>query len=636
MSKRLGTSSFLLFSAICGMAGTSVASAAAENDIQKDAKDVRNTRDAQKDAEEQSDIIDDEDDVPVDYSELEDLLKETDEVSYSLTKILAVVVPPIVLAGGAAAYLYSNPDSRKKIVETVFGDGKIFGKKEVVQEKTADLEKLFDEWYAKRKAAEEKAEKEKAEKTEKVKEEPSEKLKAWKRLMARANKGMAFISTPRTRSANWVFGVLDSALPRAVSQKLKAWFYLDNADENGMVFNVLYAIALVYGIINIFRLIYTNPDVLSKEYFVAPFHAKEGTAVRKRLQRGKIVLLKTLDATLRLLVPPYAFLRAGLEFAGDMYYSVEPVKKLKDLSSKVKTDLNDLFNKIKPNNVKQEEFSKLQDSVRDLVSSFEGLVKDINKNFEIWSKRNDILNKRIRDINNGLDDIRQRIIVNKAEIGKINDKIKTIEDQKFGENINNMNQRINGLEGQLKGVVNKDNLDEMNNKIKGLEEVKKQNGEIKDELKNRDVEDEKLGENINKINQEIGDLKNNIKGFVKNEEFNNKVNEIEQEINNLKEELSKKANKKKKKKKNENEENELKEEIEEKNENENEKEENKENKEEIEEKNEEENENEVKEKKCEENKSKKKRRRKGSKKLGFKDGIPFFGNNNNNDDNINS
>jgi len=345
--------------------------------------------------------------------------------------------------------------------------------------------------------------------------------------------------------------VLDRALPKAVSQKLKDWFYLDNANENGRVFNALYALALVYGALNIIRLIYTNPDVLSLKYFVAPFHAKEGTEDRKRLQRGKIVLLKTLDATLKLLVPPYAFARAGLEFAGDMYYLVDPAEKLKDLFGKIKSMLNYCVEKLNISRilqdkintaleekkfVTQEQFNQLRYKVNGLVRTANQEIEKINKKFESSSKKNNRLNKKIIDINDKLDKIRQEIknFVNKEEIVEINGRIEVIEGQKLGENIDNVNQKINYLENQLNDAVKKGDFENINNQIEGLinkvkrvedsfnnvvkkgelDEINKRIGELEN-LKNQidgikgeldkkiDIRDKKIGEDIEKIKKDI-------------------------------------------------------------------------------------------------------------------------------------
>jgi|GEM_PF-4418764 len=362
--KRLGGSSFLLFSALCGIAGSSVASAAGaeERDVAVEKQNLAN-----KDA----DDVDDGD-IDVDLDEEVAVKKEARNIAGNVAKII-IASSIIAGAAGGVTYLAMNPEARKKALDYVLVQSGILGRIEDIKKQVPDFEKMIDEMIAKREAEKEKKQKEQEIADQKEFEADVETVlptAGWRKDKIRWILGVFGVSLPKTAEGSRALAIV------------RDWLLVCGEDSNSVVFNALYVVAMALWLINSIALVVKDPDILSKYYlFKSPFMVDKKNQGSPWKHRAKVAAVQLADGALSFVFPGWAFLRQGLNVAGSIgTWLMKKTENVPGEGFATKAELDAAINRV------NEKLNNLGNNLNNLgnnLNNYAGVVNAINKNFKV-------------------------------------------------------------------------------------------------------------------------------------------------------------------------------------------------------------------------------------------------------------
>lgn len=344
--KRLGGSSFLLFSALCGIAGSSVASAAGseERDVAVEKQNLAN-----KDADDVNDG-----DINVGLDEGVIVENEARNIAGSVAKMIIITLSAGGLVGGAA-FLAMSQEARKKVLDYMLVQSGILDKIEEVKKQTPDLEKMIDEMYAKKEAEREKKQKEQ---------------EAADREEFKADVETVLLTAgPRKKSVRWILKVFGVSLPKTAEGSralaiVRDLLFVCGEDSNSVVFNVLYFLAMALWLVNSIVLLYKNPDIMSKDYLLnSPLMMAKVNQTDPWKHRALVAAVQLADGAFSFVFPGWAFLRQGLNLFGSLGSWLMEKSATADFATKA--DLVNLATKDElADYVKQADFKALDGSVK--------------------------------------------------------------------------------------------------------------------------------------------------------------------------------------------------------------------------------------------------------------------------------
>ena len=356
--KRLGGSSFLLFSALCGIAGSSVASAAGaeERDVAVEKQNLAN-----KDA----DDVDDGD-INVGLDEGVIVENEARNIAGSVAKMIIITLSAGGLIGGAA-FLAMSQEARKKVLDYMLVQSGILDKIEEVKKQTPDLEKMIDEMYAKKEAEREKKQKEQ---------------EAADREEFKADVETVLLTAgPRKKSVRWILKVFGVSLPKTAEGSralaiVRDLLFVCGEDSNSVVFNVLYFLAMALWLVNSIVLLYKDPDILSKDYLLkSPFMMDQGKQASPWKHRALVAAVQLADGAFSFVFPGWAFLRQGLNLFGSLgsWLMEKPPEVAPGGELATKAELGDLVAK----------YDAAINGINERVGNHAKFLNEINGNFEV-------------------------------------------------------------------------------------------------------------------------------------------------------------------------------------------------------------------------------------------------------------
>ena len=378
--KRLGGSSLLLFSALCGIAGSSVASAAgAEKEVAADKENLAN-----KDA-------DDVDDGDIDVGLDEEVVvkNEARNIAGNVAKII-IAASIIAGAAGGATYLAMNPEARKKALDYVLGQNGILGRVKDIKKQIPDFEKMIDEVIAKREAEKEKKQKE-------------QEIAYWEELKVDVDTVLPTAGWRKDR-IRWILGVFGVSLPKNAEGSralaiVRDWLLVCGEDSNSLVYNALYFFAMVLWFVNSAVLLYKNPDILSPEYLLkSPLMMDQKTQENPWKHRALIAVVQVVDGLLSSVFPGWAFLRQGLNVVGSI---VHWLKENPAEAPATQAELNTLKAKV-DGLATRAELNVVIDRINEIFGDHEANLNALNKDdIEHTKHLNNLYNniELIADIN---------------------------------------------------------------------------------------------------------------------------------------------------------------------------------------------------------------------------------------------
>lgn len=436
--KRLGGSSFLLFSALCGIAGSSVASAAGaeERNVAAEKENLANK---------EADDVDDGD-INVGLDEGVIVENEARNIAGSVAKMIIITLSAGGLIGGAA-FLAMSQEARKKVLDYVLVQSGILDKIEEVKKQTPDLEKMIDEMYAKKEA----------EREEKQKEQEAADREEFKADV----EALIITAGPRKKSVRWILKVFGVSLPKTAEGSralaiVRDLLFVCGEDSNSVVFNVLYFVAMALWLVNSIVLVYKDPDIMSKDYwFKSPFMMKKANQGSVWKHRVPVAIVQLVDGALSFVFPGWAFLRQSLNALGSLgsWLMEKPEAALAPGGAGVP--------------VKQADLLALNNRVGDLVNKVDALeveLKTLNpgspNNFAAVKNELDAIKAQIGGLPKGEDvmGLAGRVNALENQIGdfpKKDDVGAAIGQVKaeFGGRLNNLNEEVN-LHGQVLNRLN--------------------------------------------------------------------------------------------------------------------------------------------------------------------------------------